>query len=116
MKTYAWACLGCEQTNVAGALKCGRCGCPAQATSAQVASARDAYRRRAGLPVLVAPDPIALVEDLPLLPIGAGMFGLLGALMLIVNMGASTTAFGGLLIALAALCLSSCRKPAPAAR
>jgi len=116
MKTYPWACLACEETNAAGAPKCGRCGCPAQATSAQVESARDAYRRRAGLPPVVANDPVALVKELPLLPIGAAVLVLLGALMLIVNMGASATAFGGLLIALAALCLSSWRRPAPAAR
>ena len=115
MTTYPWACLACEDTNAAGALRCGRCGCPAQATSAQVEAARAAYRRRAGLPAVVAPDPIALVEELPLLPIGAAVFVLLGGLMLIVDMGASSTAFGGLLIALAALCLSSYRKPAPAA-
>ncbi|MEP7101053.1 MAG: hypothetical protein ABI781_11125 [Burkholderiales bacterium] len=114
MNTYPWACLACEETNAASALACGRCGCPAQATSAQVESARDAYRRRAGLPAVVAPDPVAVVMTLPLLPIGAAVFVLLGALMLIVDMGASTTAFGGLMIALAALCLSSWRPPRPA--
>lgn len=112
MKTYPWACLACEQANAAGSTTCERCGCPAQATSARVESARAGYLRRAGLPAAVAADPVALVRELPLLPIGAVVFLLLGAPMLIVDMGASSTAFGGLMIALAALCLSSWRKPA----
>ena len=115
MNTYAWACLACEQTNAAGALTCARCNCPARATSVQVDSTRANWRRQAGLPAVVAPDPIAVIKTLPLLPIAAVLLLALGALMLIVDMGASASAFGGLLIALAALCASSWRKPAPAA-
>ena len=115
MKSYPWSCLACEESNPAGALKCSRCSCPAEATSAQVESARAGWRRRAGLPAPVASDSFALVRELPLLPIGAVVLLLLGALMLIIGMGASSTAFGGLLIALAALCVSSYRKPAPRA-
>ncbi len=113
MTPYAWSCLACNATNAATALRCARCGCPAHATSVQVAAARRAWRHGLGLPPEVAPDPIATVQALPLLPIGAVVLLLAGALLLIVNMGASATAFGGLLIALAALCASSCRRPAP---
>jgi hypothetical protein len=48
---------------------------------------------------------------LPMLPIAAAPLLALGALMLVVGTGASANAFGGLLIALAALCLSAYRKP-----
>ena len=112
MSTYAWTCLACTQTNPAASVACSRCGCPAQATSAQVETARNMWRRRAGLPAVIAPDPVALLAELPLLLIAAAGLLLFGALMLIVDLGASSSAFGGLLIALAALCVSSYRKPA----
>jgi hypothetical protein len=108
---YAWNCLACEETNAGTSAACNRCGCPAQATSAQVESARDAWRRGAGLPAVQAPNPVEFVAQLPLLAITGVLFLLLGALMLIVDMGGSSSAFGGLMIALAALCASSYRKP-----
>ncbi len=112
---YAWCCLACEATNAADTTRCSRCACPAHATCAQVAAARDAYRRRAGLPAVVAPDPLAILRQLPLLPIAAVVLLLVGALLLMLGMSTSATAFGGLLIALAALCVSSYRRRAPAA-
>ena len=111
MTRHAWSCLACEATNAADAARCGRCDCPARATHAQVEAARAAYRQRAGLPPLVAPDPIALARQVPWLPIAAVVLLLLGWLMLVVGSGGSANAFGGLLIALAALCASSYRAP-----
>lgn len=111
MTPYAWSCLACSQTNPGTASTCGRCGCPAETNNTQVVLARDAWRRRSGLPPLAPPDPIGLLTALPLLPIAAVVFLVLGAVMLIVNLGASPSAFGGLMLALAALCASSYRPP-----
>jgi uncharacterized membrane protein YphA (DoxX/SURF4 family) len=115
MTPYAWSCLACEESNPPAALRCGRCQCPAQATSAQAEVARRTWRQRAGLPAEVAPSPLAVLRQLPLLLIAAAVLLLLGALLLIVNLGASPSSFGGLLIALAALCASSHRQPATTA-
>jgi hypothetical protein len=113
MKAYAWTCLACEAVNAPEAVVCARCSCPASATSAQVNMARDMYRRRSGLPAISPADPAALVRGLPLLPIGAVVFLLAGGLALIVSANGGTTAFGCLMLAVAALCASSWR---PAAR
>jgi len=114
MKLYAWSCLACEASNpaldsMAGA-KCHRCGCPAQATSAQVDAARQVWRRRSGLPPVESFDMVAALTAFPLLLIAAGFLGLLGWLALILSTNVSFTAFGALLLALAALCVSSYRK------
>jgi hypothetical protein len=53
--------------------------------------------------------------QLPWMLITAALLLLLGGLSLIVAQNASTIAFGSLLLSLAALCLSSWRKPASAA-
>ena len=113
MKPYTWSCLACEASNTPDSLKCARCGCPAQATFAQVESARDAYRRANGLPPVQKPDAMATIEQLPFLLIGAALLLLAGAFALIVGSNVSVQAFGGLLIALAALCASSYRKKSP---
>ena len=107
MHPYAWSCLACEETNAAERTACSRCQCPAEATCAQVESARAAYRRRAGLPAPVPTVVMALIKTLPLLLIAAALLLLLGALSLIVATGAAMYAFGGLLIALAAFCAST---------
>ena len=110
MKPYPWSCLACEESNPALSTACSRCGCPAHATSAQVEAARDDYRQRAGLPPVPAADVMAFFERLPLLPIAAAVLLLLGAVALIVGSSVSVKAVGGLLIAFAALCVSSYRK------
>ena len=107
MTPYSWTCLACDEANAAQRLTCSRCGCPARATSAQVDSARDAWRRLKGLAPPARVDPLALVKQLPLLLIGAAVFLLLGMIALIVGSNVSIFAFGGLMIALAALCASS---------
>ena len=112
MKPYAWSCLACEVTNPPGSATCGRCGCPARATRAQIEAARAAYRQRSGLPPLEPTDVLAWVQQLPLLLIAAAVLGLIGGFALIVSTNASFTAFGGLVLALAALCASSYRKDA----
>ncbi|MEP6874400.1 MAG: hypothetical protein ABI887_08530 [Burkholderiales bacterium] len=115
MTPYAWSCLACEASNPAGSSACGRCSCPAQATSAQVERACQAWRVRSGLPAAESFDVVEAVMALPLLLIAAGVFALLGGLALIVSTNASFTAFGALLLALGALCLSSYRsRSAPA--
>jgi hypothetical protein len=80
------------------------------ATAAQVVTARDAWRRRSGLPLPAPADFMALVKEFPLLLIAAACLLVLGALALIIGEAGSATAFGALLIALAAFCLSSYRK------
>ena len=76
--------------------------------------ARDLYRRRSGLPPVATVDAVAFVGELPLLPIGAVGFLLLGGLAVIVSEHGGTTAFGCLMLALAALCASSWRTPTKA--
>jgi hypothetical protein len=113
MKPYSWSCLACEASNRPESEQCARCGCPARATSAQVETARDAYRRKHALLPAVKVDVSAIVAQLPWLLIGAVVLLLAGALALIVGSNVSVQAFGGLLVALAALCASSYRsKPA----
>ncbi len=114
MKPYAWSCLACDATNPPGSARCERCGCPAQATRAQVESARQAWQRRSGIPPAAPFDFFAEVMSLPLLLIAAVALGLLGGLALIVSTNSSFSAFGALLLALAALCVSSYRAPPPA--
>jgi ribosomal protein L40E len=114
MKPYAWSCFACEATNPPDAARCERCGCPAQATRAQIENARSQWRQRSGLPVVERFDFVAEVMTLPLLLIASAALGLLGGLALIVSTNASFTAFGALVLALAALCLSSYRAPQPA--
>ena len=109
MTPYAWSCLACEASNAPGCAACGRCGCPAQATRAQVERARQDWRQRSGLPVPESFDMVNAMMELPLLLIAAGVLALLGGLALIVSTNASFTAFGALLLALGALCLSSYR-------
>lgn len=109
MPHYAWSCLACEASNPPVSTSCGRCGCPAQATSAQVESARQAWRQRSGLPATESFDVVKALIELPLLLIAAGVLALLGGLALIVSTNASFTAFGALLLSLGALCLSSYR-------
>jgi len=106
---YSWTCLACEATNAAGRTSCSLCNCPAQATAAQVDYARQSWRRRSGLPPAAPFDLMGAVMELPLLLIAAGVLLVLGGLALIVSTGVSFTAFGALLLALAALCLSSYR-------
>jgi hypothetical protein len=115
MKPYAWNCLACEATNAAELDACARCACPASATSARVKDARDAYRLRSGLPAVQAADPLALIGGLPLLPIAAVVLLLAGGLSLIVSDNGGTTAFGCLMLALSALCISSWRPARPGA-
>lgn len=112
---YAWTCFACDATNAAGRTSCGQCNCPAEPTASQVESARLAWRRRNGLPPETRFDLFAAVMEFPLLLIGAGVLLVLGGLALIVSTGVSFTAFGALLLALAALCLSSYRAEPPAA-
>jgi hypothetical protein len=112
MSPYSWSCLACEDSNPPSADVCVRCGCPARATGAQVAASRTAWRRQSGLPAERSPDVLALINEWPLLLVAAGVLLVLGGLALIVGNNVSMTAFGGLLIALAALCLSSHRPPA----
>jgi hypothetical protein len=114
MKTYAWTCLACDATNDSGRAMCGRCGCAASTTSKQVQAARDAFRSSSGLPPVAAADPLALIREMPWLPIGAVVLMLLGGLALIVSENGGTTAFGCLMLALAALCASSWRPRARA--
>ena len=109
MKPYAWSYLACEASNPPDSMACSRCGCPARATSAQLDVARQAWRRRSGLPPIESFDVVAALLEFPLLLITAGVLGLLGWLALILSTNASFTAFGALLLALAALCLSSYR-------
>ena len=109
MPTYSWSCLACEASNPATATTCGRCGCPAAATREATLSASAAWRRRAGLPEVALADPLAMLAQVAWLPVAAVACLLVGALMLIVDMGASTGAFGGLMISLAALCASAHR-------
>ena len=111
MTPYPWSCLACEASNPADRTTCRTCDCPARATRAQVEAARQAWRRRSGLPPVEAFDIVAAVKALPLLLIGAGALALLGGLALIVSTSVSFNAFGALLLALAALCLSSYRAP-----
>ena len=108
MTPYAWSCLACEATNAASA---ARCGWPARATRLQIEATRAAYRQRAGLPPVVAPDTTALARQVRWLPIAAVVLLLPGWLLLAARTGGSAIAFGGLLIALAALCVSSYRAP-----
>jgi hypothetical protein len=110
MKPYSWSCLACEESNPPGNLKCSRCGCPWQATATQVDVAREAYRRAKGLPPTVKADVLGSIGKLPLLLIGAAVLLLAGTFALIIGSNVSVQAFGGLLIALAALCASSYRK------
>lgn len=115
MTPYAWTCLACEASNAADQPRCARCTCPAQATRDQVDEARQTWRRRSGLPPDESFDIVKALMGFPLLLIAGGLFALLGGVALIVSTGASFSAFGGLLLALAALCVSSYRKPsAPA--
>jgi hypothetical protein len=114
MKPYAWSCLACAATNPPEATRCERCACPAEATRAQIESARAAWQRRSGITPAVPFDFVAEVMTLPLLLIAAVALGLLGGLALIVNANSSFSAFGALLLALAALCVSSYRAPPPA--
>lgn len=109
---YAWTCLACEGANPPAAGRCVRCGCPHDATALQIESTRRNWRQRTGLPPQVDVDPVALLRALPLLSIAAVGLLLAGALFLIVDAGASSTAFGGLLIALAALAATSSRPAA----
>ena len=106
---YSWTCLACEATNAAGRTSCSLCNCPAQATAAQVDYARQTWRRRSGLPPVAPFNLMAAVMEFPLLLIAAGVLLVLGGLALILSTGVSFTAFGALLLALAALCLSSYR-------
>jgi uncharacterized membrane protein YphA (DoxX/SURF4 family) len=114
MKPYPWSCLACEETNAAERSSCTRCGCPALATSAQVDAARAGYRQRIGLPPMETPDLTKLLEGVPLLLVGAAVLALAGGLALVVGSNVSVLAFGGLMLALAALCVSSYRKEARA--
>ena len=109
MTPYAWSCLACEASNTPASAACHRCGCPAQATHAQVERARQTWRQRSGLPAAEAFDVVKAVTAFPLLLIAASVLALLGGLALIVSTNASFTAFGALLLALGALCLSSYR-------
>ena len=61
------------------------------------------------MPPLDSFDWVAALTAFPLLLIAAGALGLLGALALMVSTNVSFTAFGALLLALAALCVSSYR-------
>lgn len=110
---YSWTCFACDETNAAGSTSCSRCNCPAQPTAAQVDYARQTWRKRSGLPPVASFDLFGAVMEFPLLLIGAGVLLVLGGLALIVSTGVSFTAFGALLLALSALCLSSYRAADP---
>ncbi len=109
MKPYVWSCLACEASNPPDSTRCSRCDCPAHATNAQVDASRQAWRQRSGLLPAKSFDLVAAVMAFPLLLIAAGVLVLLGGLALIVSTNVSFTAFGALLLALAALCVSSYR-------
>ena len=109
MKSYAWCCLACEATNPPESSRCERCRCPAQATFSQVESARVDWQRRSGVRPALPFDFTAEVMSLPLLLLAGALLGLLGGGALIVSTNSSFTAFGALLLALAALCVSSYR-------
>ena len=113
MPAYTWSCLACQESNPGSRSSCSRCGCPAAPNARDVALASLHYRRRVGLPAVVPMNPERIILGLPLLALAGGLCLLLGAVMLIVDMGPSTTAFGGLMLALAALCASSWRRPEP---
>jgi len=106
---YSWTCLACEASNAAGRTSCSICNCPARATAAQVDYARQTWRRRSGLPPVAPFNLMAAVMEFPLLLIAAGVLLVLGGLALILSTGVSFTAFGALLLARAALFLSSDR-------
>ena len=113
MIPYAWSCLACEATNPPESSRCARCGCPAKATFTQVERAHRDWQRRSGAAQPATFDFLAEVMSLPLLLIAGALLGLLGGGALIVSTNSSFTAFGALLLALAALCVSSYRAPPP---
>jgi hypothetical protein len=115
MKPYAWSCFACEHINAADRTRCERCGCPANATNAVIETARRTYRQRNGLPPEMPADTFGVIGQLPWMLMGAAVLSLLGGLSLIVAQNASMMAFGSLLLSLAALCLSSYRRPASVA-
>lgn len=41
MQPYRWSCLACAQPNAREANACAACGCPAQASYAQIRAARE---------------------------------------------------------------------------
>lgn len=117
MILYPWSCHACTETNFAVASTCHRCGCPAAATFAQVEVARQRWHRGKAVPASSTAkiDPFAQIAAWPLLQIGAATCGGIGAIAASVSGGSSGRAFGGLMLALAALFVSSMRpKPAPA--
>ena len=115
MPAYTWSCLACQESNPGSRSSCSRCGCPAEANAREIELASMHWRRRAGLPAIAPVNPERFILGLPLLALAGGLCFLLGAVMLVVNMGPSTSAFGGLMLALAALCASSWRRPDPTA-
>lgn len=48
MPTYAWTCSACGHANVAGAVACPACGCPAVADYRDMVSARERHERAGG--------------------------------------------------------------------
>jgi hypothetical protein len=111
--SYAWSCLACGAVNPPSSTACGRCGCAACATRTQVEAARTALQdcEHARPPSF---DVVAALQAFRVLLLAGGVMALLGVMTLLASTSAAFTAFGGLLLALAALCVSSYRAPASA--
>jgi hypothetical protein len=111
--SYAWSCLACEAANPASSTRCERCDCAACATRTQIDAARAALQvsERARPSSF---DIVAALKAFRVLLLAGGILALLGVMTLLASTSAAVTAFGGLLLALAALCVSSYRWPASA--
>jgi hypothetical protein len=49
MPSYPWSCLACGHRNAADVDACPACGCPAQATTVEIAAHRNAYAAKGGV-------------------------------------------------------------------
>ena len=113
MPTYAWSCLACGAANPPSSTRCQRCGCAACANRAQVEAARADWRHSepAQAPSI---GIVAALKAFRVLLLAGGVLALLGVMTLLLSTSAGGAAFGGLLLALAALCVSSYRATASA--
>ena len=112
MPSYAWSCLACAASNAPTQARCVQCGCPASADQTQVDAARRAAHNAENTRPRI--DLVETLQSFGVLWIAAGVLALCGVMALLLGGSASFTAFGGLLLALAALCVSSYRSPRPA--
>lgn len=108
MPSYAWSCLACGAGNAPSVTACARCGCAASANLAQIEAARRTHPQP-GPARAPSFDIVETLKAFHALPIAGGVLGLLGVVALLASTGDTLTAFGGLLLALAALCVSSYR-------